>query len=71
MCECPINWDFPTLEQFVENNYWWNAKDAIGDIRLYINKSKISKGEEDFKNGRISTNEEVMNRIENHFNETK
>lgn len=33
--------------------------------------AELSKGEEDFKNGRTSTNEEVMDRMENHFNETK
>lgn len=36
----PITWDHPTLEAFVENNYWHNPEDAIGDIRLYISKHK-------------------------------
>ena len=38
----PINWSHPTLDAFVENNYWHNPEDAIGDIRLYITKSKRS-----------------------------
>lgn len=36
----PINWNHPTLDAFVENNYWHNPEDAIGDIRLYITKSR-------------------------------
>ena len=36
----PITWGHPTLEAFVENNYWHNPEDAIGDIRLYISKHK-------------------------------
>jgi hypothetical protein len=36
----PRDWDQPTLEAFVENNYWHNPEDAIGDIRLFINKHR-------------------------------
>ena len=37
----PINWGHATLESFVDNNYWHNPEDAIGDIRLYITKHKM------------------------------
>lgn len=37
----PITWDHPTLEAFVENNYWHNPEDAIGDIRLFLAKTKV------------------------------
>lgn len=33
-------WCFKTLEQFVENNYWENPEDAIGDIRKFITINK-------------------------------
>ena len=36
----PRDWNQPTLESFVENNYWHGPEDAIGDIRLYITKHK-------------------------------
>lgn len=36
----PRNWDYPTLEAFVDGNYWHNPEDAIGDIRLFISKQR-------------------------------
>lgn len=32
----PRNWDFDSVEAFVEGNYWHNPADAIGDIRRFI-----------------------------------
>ena len=31
----PINWDASTLKEFVDQNYWFNPEDAIGDIRYF------------------------------------
>jgi len=31
----PINWAASTLVEFVDQNYWHNPEDAIGDIRLF------------------------------------
>lgn len=36
----PRSWNHHTLEAFVENNYWHNPADAIGDIRLFISRQK-------------------------------
>lgn len=32
----PRDWEHSTLESFVDNNYWHNPEDAIGDIRRFI-----------------------------------
>ena len=33
------NWKFVSLEEFINNNYWENPEDAIGDIRKFITQS--------------------------------
>ena len=37
----PINWNVDNLPDFVQQNYWVNPEDAIGDIRLFLAKTKV------------------------------
>jgi hypothetical protein len=35
-----IDWDHKTVCEFVDNNYWHNPEDAIGDIRKMVYKER-------------------------------
>jgi predicted translin family RNA/ssDNA-binding protein len=35
-------WNFKTAEEFVNNNYWENSEDAIGEIRKFIHEHSLN-----------------------------
>ena len=40
MADDDIDWNHKTVCEFVDNNYWHNPEDAIGDIRKMVYKEK-------------------------------
>lgn len=40
-----IRWDYPTLEQFINANYWHFASEEDRDIRAFIAKQRVEQAE--------------------------